>query len=143
MRASVSAIVLAALLVPLTSCATQGSGVDPKGAPAARGIQADTPEKKRLLAAVRSYNDAFHTGDYRSVYRMQVDLCRELSWEDGLPMQVEQAARRYGEPQRITSFKATVNRHIAFVTYTFEDRRLNRRGEAWTPSSDGWRYADC
>lgn len=142
-RASVPAVVFAALLLPVTSCATQKDEVDPKSAPASQGIQAETPDEKRLLAAVQRYNDAFHTGDYESVYRMQVDLCRNLSFEDGLSMQVKQSATRYGEPQNITSFKAKFDQKLAFVTYTFEDRRLNRRGEAWVLDSNGWRYADC
>lgn len=133
----------AALVLPVTSCATQKSEADPKSAPASQRIQAETSDEKRLLAAVRRYNDAFHTGDYDSVYRMHVDLCRNLSFEDGLSMQVRESARRYGEPQDITSFKARFEQEIAFVTYTFEDRRLNRRGEAWVIDSGGWRYADC
>ena len=136
------AVGVAALMIPVTSCAHRDGAEASPDAPA-RGVRADTPEKRHLLAAVRRYHGAFLTGAYERVLHMRDDLCRELSWEEALPKQVEQASRRYGQPQRIRSFRARIERHIAFVTYTFEDRRLDRHGEAWTLIKDGWRYADC
>ena len=175
-RAFVPPIAVAALLLSVSSCGTERSRVGPEdvSAPRAessrrqppspqvdpnifrcalpRGIHAGTPEEKRLLAAVQRYNDAYHVGDYESVKRMWSRSCRMYWSEAGGPSGVRRY-ESYGEPQRITAFKAKIvwmqggpggRSRIAFVAYTFEDAQLNQSNEGpWAMSKDGWEYAQC
>jgi hypothetical protein len=125
-----------------------------------RAIHADTSEEKRLLAAVQSYNDAYHTGDYRTVKRMQSRSCQTYWWEAGGPDGVR-PYESYGEPQRITAFGARFEGRVrgparvqreqpggirtAYVAYTFEDPQLDNSHEVWsaTAKDGGWEYATC
>ena len=142
-----AAVLVSGLLTAVAACGSSGGGTDAHGRrddDDAAGVKIGSPRERQLFHAVQAYNDAYYTGDARTVRRLRVSLCRELSWEEGLPSQVNKAATEYGEPQRITSFRARTAGRLAFVTYAFEDPDLRRhRGEAWSREPEGWRYADC
>lgn len=132
-----------ALTAVLTSaCSDDGGDSDEPSADASATALTGTDEAA-LREVVQAYSDAFLTGDGATAHALLTDRCQEALPAEGFIPVVEEAGELYGSALDFTSFEAKIDGTQAFVTYTYDDAKLNVDQEPWVVEGDSWRQDDC
>lgn len=137
-------LVIAAALLTLSACSTEGSGDRPdtpttavKATAAPHRDPADAVER-----AVRAYSKAFLGGDGATAYALLSKRCRAMVPLSEFAGFTEQAKQTYGDVD-LKSMKTRVKGAAAWATYTYPVPAINQTNEKWVNESGRWHNDDC
>lgn len=138
---------LVPLLLTLAACggesASKKADKPASASPESPSASASTSGGDDIRKQVVAYSDAFLTGDSAAAYPLLSQRCRKRMSKEEFADLVSQAAKQYGSPLSLRTFKAEVNGDQARVTYTYAVSDINQDREPWVREGGSWHEDDC
>lgn len=145
-----TALVAVALVTSVAAGCSSDDGevskTEPTKTPSATAPASPAPEPAdsgaELKAAVKSYSDAFLTGDDATAFGLLSKRCQKRTDKKEFETVVAAANLTYGTALPFTAYKADVSEGMARVTYAYSKPEINQDSEPWV-NEGGWKQDDC